>query len=375
MKILYDNIIFELQRSGGISLYWSELIKRQIGNSNIQISFLEHSLKPTKNIFRNELNLSSYPIIENSSLLPLSIQRYLSMSPKNDVAIFHSSYYRSAPTTQKCSHIVTVHDFIYEHYVKGIRKTIHTWQKHKALAGADGIICVSESTKSDLLKIYPAFYNKPIKVIYNGVSEGYYEVEQAASLSYLKQAYKLSAPFILYVGARDATYKNFDMAVKSVKNNVAYNLVLIGGGDLSSAESALLEQELKSKYLHLQYIPQSDLNRFYNSAHCLLYPSSYEGFGLPLLEAQRAGCPVIAGNNSSIPEIVKSRLSLINNLDIAEISQKIKMLEDTNYRQNVINEGLAYSQKFSWDYCYQQTLEFYMEVYARCPKGQSPGAF
>ena len=112
------------------------------------------------------------------------------------------------------------------------------------------------------------------------------------------------------------------MAVKSIKVNKEYSLVLIGGGDLSLAEHAFLERELKNRYQHLQYIPQNDLNMFYNCAHCLLYPSSYEGFGLPLIEAQRAGCPIIAGNNSSIPEIVKNRLSLINTVSIENISQQ-----------------------------------------------------
>ena len=367
MNILYDNIIFELQKSGGISLYWSELIKRHIGNTAIQISFLETGLKASSNIFRKGLNLSTSQIIQSSSIFPQIIKRYLTIDHNHEVTVFHSSYYRNAMKKNEKDgcHIVTVHDFIYEHYVKGIKKNIHSWQKHKALTVADGIICVSESTKLDLLKIYPQFSEKQIRVIYNGVSAEYKELDSSIAYSYLQQFYKLNAPFILYVGARNTTYKNFDMAVKSIKVNKEYNLVLIGGGDLSLAEHAFLERELKNRYQHLQYIPQNDLNMFYNCAHCLLYPSSYEGFGLPLIEAQRAGCPIIAGNNSSIPEIVKNRLSLINIVSVENISQKIRALENSNYRHKVINEGLVHSKNFSWDYCYQQTLDFYKQVHER----------
>ncbi len=359
MNILYDNIIFELQKSGGISLYWSELIKRQLQNKDITISFLE-SHSALTNIFRNTLDIPEHNIIKSNSVLPLGIQRYLPVTNRNNFPVFHSSYYRSITKKSKETvNVVTVHDFIYEHYIKGIKKTIHSWQKRKALMEADGIICISESTKSDLLKIHPELDKKLIKVVYNGVSDAYKPINKNEALPYLEKKYKLSQPFILYVGSRDSSYKNFELAVNNTLN---YPLILVGGGNLNHREIHLLQKVLKDKYQHLQYIPEEELNIFYNMAHCLLYPSSHEGFGLPLIEAQKAGCPVIAFNNSSIPEIVRNDSTLINELSDDAIREKIIALENTSYKDAVSKVGLLHSQNFSWDICYQETIDFYEEV-------------
>lgn len=364
MNILYDNIIFELQKSGGISLYWSELIKRHLVNPDINISFLETSSNTTGNIFRQRLNLPHTRAGGNWTGLPQAIQRYLSVNQQPGTSVFHSSYYRNPRQNSINSrHIVTVHDFIYERYVTGIKKSIHSWQKYKALAKAEGIICVSESTKADLLKIYPEFRGKSIRVIYNGVSDVFRQVDINESRLLLQHSYQLCSPFVLYVGARTSSYKNFDLAVNAVSSDKNYNLVLVGGGNLNFSELALLDRELKGRYLHLQYIPQTHLNMLYNVAHCLLYPSSYEGFGLPLIEAQSAGCPIIAGNNSSISEVVKSKSCLLNKMSVDGIAGMIKALESSDFREQIINDGLLHSSRFSWDYCYEETMRFYNEVY------------
>ena len=363
MNILYDNIIFELQKSGGISLYWSELIKRHLVNPDINISFVETSANTTENIFRQRLNLPHIQTGRSWAGLPQIIQRYLSVAQQSGTSVFHSSYYRKPRQKGVNSrHIVTVHDFIYEQYVTGVRQSIHSWQKYKALAKADGIICVSESTKADLLKIHPQFRGKSIKVIYNGVSDVFRQVGIDESRLFLEHSYQLCSPFVLYVGARTSSYKNFDFAVKAISRDKNYKLILVGGGNLNSSELALLNRELKGRYLHLQYIPQAHLNMLYNVAHCLLYPSSYEGFGLPLIEAQSAGCPIIAGNNSSISEVVKSKSCLLDKMSADGIAAMIKAMESSGFRQQIIDDGLLHSRQFSWDDCYEETMMFYNEV-------------
>jgi mannosyltransferase len=102
---------------------------------------------------------------------------------------------------------------------------------------------------------------------------------------------------------------------------------------------------------------------FYNIAHCLVYISSCEGFGFPLLEAQKAGCPVIAFRNSSIPEVLSSNASMIKELNTNMLKMRLDDLEGLPYRNTIIEEGLTNSEHFSWDKCYNETIGFYGELY------------
>ncbi|NEU07712.1 glycosyltransferase family 4 protein [Flavihumibacter sp. R14] len=362
MNILYDNIIFDLQRSGGISVYWSELIKLYLRDEENIIFFLERDGGGSRNICRQKLNLPCSGILKYKSLLPVALERYLPVDKQLSCDVFHSSYYRyPSHRLHKGVNIVTAHDFIYERCVRGWRRSLHTRQKYQALARADGIICISESTKSDLLSLYPELGRKPLEVIYNGVSKAFRQLQQDVS-PLLRMKYHINFPYILYVGARTASYKNFDLVIEVLRSNPSYNLVMVGGGDLQRKERRTLNHTLKERYHHLQYISDTDLNMLYNAAHCLLYSSSYEGFGLPLLEAQQAGCPVIAFYNSSMPEVVASPASLISKPEVSRVNREIRTLELWSYREHVIKPGLLKSQYFSWEKCHEETLSFYNQV-------------
>ena len=170
LKIIYDNIIFSLQKAGGISVYWYELIKRLQNKNNVL--FFE---KNNENIFSKNLNIKTH--IE--SRLPIKILRYLPFL-KNlpEKYIFHSSYYRVS-LQKNVLNIVTVYDFTYEFFRRGVAKTIHSLQKGFAINNADGIICISENTKKDLLKFYPNVDEEKVKVIYNGVVDEFKRLKKS----------------------------------------------------------------------------------------------------------------------------------------------------------------------------------------------------
>tara|TARA_B110000114_G_C15061007_1_gene385376 strand:+ start:760 stop:1323 length:564 start_codon:yes stop_codon:yes gene_type:complete len=164
MRLILDNIIFNLQNSGGISVVWYELVSRLLKEGNIDSTFLDDS---NTNVFRKNLNIPSSQILNHLSILPMSILRYLNVNLDSDESIFHSSYYRVS-NSPKIKNITTVHDFTYELFKKGVPKRIHTLQKTHALNKSDGIICVSENTKADLLSFHPKIKESKIKVIHNG---------------------------------------------------------------------------------------------------------------------------------------------------------------------------------------------------------------
>lgn len=351
-QIIVDNIIYSLQKSGGVSVVWSELIKRFLKDQTIIVKYIEYP--QSDNIFRNQLEIPQEKLFLSPYYSIAS--RYIDVKCQDIKTpfIFHSSYYRIS-SNPKAINITTVHDFTYEYYAKGIAKLVHCWQKHRAIRKSDYIICISENTKKDLLRFLPDIDPNKITVIHNGVSDDYfplYSIDENI-LPFKKYDY------LLFVGARDG-YKNFEFLVSSL-SGTQYNLVIVGA-PLNNKETALLNTSIKDKWSYAGRLTNQELNNYYNGAYAFVYPSSYEGFGIPVLEAQRAGCPVIAYNSSSIPEIIGDTTLLLNNLTKDEFISKLNILENAVIRKSIIEDGIRNSNKYTWDSTYAKVIKLYDEI-------------
>ena len=314
-----------------------------------------------ENIFRRQLDVGPAMMLDDRRL-PLRLSRYLSFpTPNGSRPLCHSSYYRR-PQRASAIEVVTVHDFTYEKFRRGPARWLHSWQKGAAIRAAHGIICVSESTRRDLLERYPEVSPNRIRVIYHGAAEDYRPLGPATGDS--RPVDLPQGPFVIFVGARDS-YKNFRLALEVVAALPDYRLLSVGGGPLRRDEIELAHQVLPGRHMHLASVDNEALNRLYNSAHALLYPSSYEGFGIPVLEAMAAGCPVVAVNASSIPEAAGDAGLLVDEICAESFAQKLVQLEDADLRKASIDKGYVQARRFSWETCYRQTMAFYDEVYAR----------
>jgi len=339
--IFIDGIIFSLQKSGGISVYFDELLKRlNEGDEHVTHLLYENNNSYTENQCTNK-----------KIKFNISLERFLKVNVvgcKND--IFHSSYYRLPVAKFQGKIITTVHDFTEELYPRGIISKILHLQKRNAILKSDGLICISENTKKDMHKFIPESINIPTKVIYNGVGDFACDNELGAY-----------NPYVVFVGARNG-YKNFRMCTEALVSIDDINLVAVGGGQFTAEELCMLNEIIPGRFSHAGFVSEKELEGLYQKALALVYPSYYEGFGIPVIEAMKSGCPVIASRSSSVEEISADAAILINDITAIKIRDAIIELRNNKARMDRIISGLENSKNFSWNKMAIETLCFYNSI-------------
>ena len=353
MNIVFDNIIFTLQQTGGISTVWSELLRRAATDRSIKAVCIDYR---NDNVMR--CGLATPPSI---SLRKRLLERYrLPAYRLTEQSVFHSSYFRVLPGAVN---ITTVHDLTYHYYRSVATKAVHLWEEARALRHSAGIICVSEHTRRDLLSCYPQLDEKRVRVIYNGVDERFRRLtdEEQGELPFERGSYAL------YVGNRQAEYKNYRVAVEAARR-AGLPLVVAGNG-LSEREQVYLEAQLGNGWAVVPNATAEELNQLYNGAFALLYPSDYEGFGLPVVEAQRAGCPVIAQESSSIPEAGGEGYLPVEPADRETLAEEfsrwlLALKSGQTDRRALTERGMRNAERFSWDKTYRETIGFYQATEA-----------
>ncbi|KGX91000.1 glycosyltransferase family 4 protein [Pontibacillus marinus] len=362
MKIVYDPKVFSFQQYGGISRYFYEIITRIAKYEELEVS-------PFMGFHKNKYGLENYkdnfkdivsfklPNIPKSSKLFMKVNElmFTNYIKKNKFDIYHQTFYSKLPNKCKSARIVTVHDMIHEKFPQYFSLNDPTsYLKKKSVENSDGIICVSESTKKDLINIYNVPEPK-IRVIHHGNS-----LRTAVNDERI-----IDAPYIFYVGDRKG-YKNFHLLLDAYSNNMwvkeNFHIVCFGGGQFKKEELDLIDHYSASGKVH--HLSGSDqvLANLYNYASLFVYPSLYEGFGIPPLEAMYYGCPVLVSNTSSIPEIVGDAGIYFDPYETEDFIEKLTLsLENTQLREDIILKGYKQEKKYSWDRCSKETFEFYRQ--------------
>lgn len=339
--IVIDGIIFSLQRSGGISVYFNELLRR-LDKEQEKIYHL---------LYQNQNGYTKHLEVNRKIRWNLAFERFRRVNVFGDKGdVFHSSYYR-LPTNEFSGKVITtVHDFTDDIYPRGINSKVLTAQKKHAILNSDGLICISKNTMKDMHKFIPESVNITTTVIYNGVGNFTFSPKIGSYESY-----------VIFVGARSG-YKNFSMCVTALKQLNDINLIVIGGGDFSDDEKKILNNTIPGRFRHAGFVSEAELENLYQNALALIYPSYYEGFGIPVIEAMKAGCPVIASKSSSIEEVSNNAAILFENISAETITQGILELKNQKFRKEKISLGLENSKNYSWDKMALETQEFYNSV-------------
>ena len=274
--------------------------------------------------------------------------------------------------------VVTIHDLITYILPETVgRGYLERFLRDMPLIVRDSkvILTVSEYSKRDIIKFFPFVNEEKIFVTPLAANKSYKPLNKTNCIEYIKNKYSIDSPFILYIGGF-STRKNvkeliiaFNKIQKSLKKN--YKLVLCG----SIRDEGIKLQELckellmDDKIIFTGFVPDDELPLFYNAAEVFIYPSSYEGFGLPPLEAMSCATPVITSNLTSIPEVTKDCAILINPFDKDELASSIlTLLNSESLLQEYSEKGYNNSLNFTWENTAIATLKAYEHVFENTNK-------
>ncbi|MBD3239425.1 MAG: glycosyltransferase [Chitinivibrionales bacterium] len=367
MRILYDHQFFPILPYSGISRYFYELISRVAAQPDIDASLYmgwhnnKYDFNSLAPILKWYFSRSRPALPKTARLFQVLTNAGLSVfSRLSNPDLYHQTFYWHYLPRYKGRRVVTVHDMIYFVFPEyDIRSDPVSRSMAKSIESSNGIIADSESTKRDLMR-YLGVREEKIRVIYLANSL----VAQA------DEASPVGMPYVLYVGQR-FLWKNFrllfDVYCSTPAIHRDFALVCFGGAELTEEEKgALTRHGIRSDRLRRFAGSDELLATFYKHASALVYPSQYEGFGLPLLEAMHYGCPVVASNSSSIPEIAGEAAVYFDSDNGDDLRrQLLRCLSDGELSKRLSSMGPEREAQFSWDRCAAETTDFYRTVMGR----------
>lgn len=371
MKILLDPQIFNQQTYGGISRYYTEIFSVLSKKNDVEIVLPIYSsenayvqktnlLVENKNLQRLYKTLSFFKI-SSRSLQRKNSEKLLTQAFQDaDYDLFVPTYY-DPYFLEKIGDkpfVLTVYDMIHELFPHFFEVDLfHVFERKQILLNkATRIIAVSHNTKKDILKVYPHINPDIIKVIHHGSSIKIYPNVKV----------DLPANYILFVGARD-DYKNFEFLLKSassiLKNDPTLVLIAAGGGKFNEDEIAFIKSLGLQKKVFQKSFEEEELGQFYQRAKCFVFPSLYEGFGIPVLESMACGCPIILSKHGSFPEVAGDAGIYFDTDSEKDLREKIQMvLSDENVRNLYAEKGLQQVKKYNWEDAAEQCLQLYMDA-------------
>jgi glycosyltransferase involved in cell wall biosynthesis len=367
MKIAFDSQIFTMQEYGGVSRYVASLAAHLADSDGVDAKVFApfyinaYLAKLRKGIVSGIRvpRISKTGRAFHLSSLWLSRSAIARFAPQ----IVHETYYIANSMAPKSARtVVTVYDMIHEHFSSMFAQNDRTSRlKKESIQRADHVICISENTRRDLLDVVAVSPEK-VSVVYLGFDKLAYPGKEGKS----KYASK-ELPFLLFVGGR-GHYKNFNGLLKAyassnwLKQN--FRIVCVGGGKLQVDELEMM-YDLGISSWQVEQFNANDLllAELYTNAAAFIYPSRYEGFGIPPLEAMSLKCPVVCSNTSSIPEVVGDAGEYFepNSIDSIRVAIE-RVLQIKERRKLLVQNGIERCGLFSWERCASETLEIYRSI-------------
>ena len=287
----------------------------------------------------------------------------------NGLDVYHATNY-FLPPTKSAHRVLTIHDMAFLARPDLCSpKITRSFAKYvpRFLEQADAIIACSESTKADILHYSNAEPAK-VTVAYEAAGEDFTRMDRATAAERVTRACGLEGPYLLFVSTLEPR-KNVPTLLRAfaqVAKDIPHRLVLAGGLGWNTAPifETLDKLQLGGRVTRLGFVENhSDLSALYSAADAFVFPTRYEGFGLPLIEAMTCGCPVVTSNNSSVPEVTGDAAVRVDADDVEGLAAAIRrVLEDEHLRQSLRSRGFDQARKFSWERCARITLDIYRSL-------------
>jgi glycosyltransferase involved in cell wall biosynthesis len=339
--------------------------------------FLIGSPEKVKEIGPLPANFHTVPLLESDTTTKGYFE-FRVILKRLECDLVHIPHLFWMPRALPCPYVMTVHDLL-EHMSRtrgrsSLRRALHYQLTRRVLAGATRIFAVSQFSKSEIEKLF-GIPSSRIEVVYNAIDERFLHGHaSAADRQLIAERYQVTYPFVLYAG-RISPHKNLVRIIEAFsalrgeldKEERLLDLkLIIIGDDLSGhpdLRRTVVRSGVQNEVRFLGFVPIEVLRIFYDVANVFLFPSLYEGFGLPPLEAMAHGTPVVTSNSSSLPEVVGNAAVLVNPENVFEIMRATHcVLVDQNLREKLKVRGYEQAKRFSWDSSVRRILKVYEEV-------------
>jgi glycosyltransferase involved in cell wall biosynthesis len=366
-------------RKGGNETYYRELVRELVKVRCDHTFFLYYTNPLAAKQFVGAGHFSLKRLVPSSPWLRIPFT--IPLRARHDrLDLFHAQFI--VPPFLKCKTVTTIPDIAYEHSPHSFPAHQRAWLKvlvRESARRADHIITVSEHSKMDLIQTYGVSHEK-ITVTYEGAGAEFVPLDRDKAKEDVARKYKINGEFVLYVGRLQAR-KNLMRLVHAYafvrKAGFPHKLVLVGKMDslFQPVVSRLRELKLEKDVLLPGYVEALDLPSMYNAAEVFVYPSLFEGFGLPVVEAMACGTPVVTSRGSSLEEVAGDAALLVDPLDERSIAETvIRVLADPELRNRLSHAGVTRSSQFSFRNAAQQTVGVYERVLGeKCAEGSPRG--
>lgn len=363
MRLWIDGIIFAMQRQGGISRCWIELLRRLGIHNDLGLTLhwprscaLPSSLTTLTHRCHRQWSPRTHGIAGAYRRLQMHLAK---------PTIFHSTYYTLPPIASTRS-VVTVHDFIDEKFA-AIRPCGEHFLaiKRQVIESADAIVAVSHAMMNQIETYYRP--RAEIRtVIHHAVDHPFSSQASDDAVAAFRKRYALSRPFWLYVGQR-GTYKCFDTLLDAwtrTARQMETDLVVVGGQRNAAGQysDVLTRTQLADRFYAISDIDDLSLAAAYTAAEAMIYPSIEEGFGIPLLEAMGCGTAVIASDIPVFREVAGDAAEFFSPQNTEAMIHAMTRIKDVSRRLELIRQGIARVQTYSWDRSAQMLIDVYRQV-------------
>lgn len=340
-RVLVDGVFFQVNNTG-IARVWRSVLALLAASGRFEILFLDRGRAP-----RIEgVEYIPFPknLFAQTAADSLLIQQ---VCDHHKVDVFTSTYYTSPVSTPM---LLMVYDMIPELF--GFDLSQRAWmEKAVAISFAQRYLCISHNTRGDLLTFYPEIPPEQVVVAHCGVDTQVFFQREASQIAAFKRRYDLGRPYFLFVGSRvqHNGYKNsrlFFDALRGMSGD-QFDVFCVGGEPEIEADIlASLPGGVRCRRVELS---DEELSLAYGGALALVYPSLYEGFGMPVIEAMASGCPVITTRHGSLAEAAGDAAHLIGGASVSEMRAALARLQEETYRDQLRLGGLAHASRFRWE--------------------------